>query len=443
MGRATRWLKSLFGIKKHTEHLKENPNSSSFPHPHTDPTGLCHNPSTIPPNISPAEAAWLQSFYTQTEKQQNKHAIAVAAATAAAADAAVAAAQAAVAVVRLTSHGRGTMFGGHDRWAAVKIQTVFRGYLARKALKALKGLVKLQALVRGYLVRKQATATFHSMQALIRAQATVRSQKARSRLMNRDYNEGYRFEARARRSMERFDDTRSEFAAPIIHSRRMSSSFDATMNNTNSVDGSPKIVEVDTGRPKSRSRRTNASSISDFGDDPQFYAVSSPLPMPSSSCCRTPARLSIPDYRRSLQDSDWGLLPAAAGEECRPSTAQSTPRFANSCVSAAASCRSVCGGGDGFFRRYGNFPNYMADTQSFKAKLRSQSAPKQRPEPGAARKRVSLNELLESRSSLSGVRMQRSCSQVQEAISFKNAVMGKLEFGRETDQRDYYLQRRW
>lgn len=72
------------------------------------------------------------------------------------------------------------------------------------------------------------------------------------------------------------------------------------------------------------------------------------------------------------------------------------------------------------------------------------SAPKQRPEPGQ-RKRLSLNELVESRASLSGVRMQRSCSQVQEALSFKNAVMGRLdrstEFVRDAERE--YLQRRY
>ncbi|KAK7369887.1 hypothetical protein VNO80_11935 [Phaseolus coccineus] len=77
----------------------------------------------------------------------------------------------------------------------------------------------------------------------------------------------------------------------------------------------------------------------------------------------------------------------------------------------------------------------MANTQSFKAKLRSHSAPKQRPDPGS-KKKLTLNEMMESRSSLSGARMQRSCSQIQEAINFKNAVMSKLqkstEFGRET-----------
>lgn len=83
-----------------------------------------------------AEAAWLKSLYSDTEREQSKHAIAVAAATAAAADAAVAAAQAAVEVVRLTSQGPGFGGGGGAvldprgrAGAAVKIQTAFRGFL--------------------------------------------------------------------------------------------------------------------------------------------------------------------------------------------------------------------------------------------------------------------------------------------------------------------------
>ncbi|PHT28378.1 hypothetical protein CQW23_32003 [Capsicum baccatum] len=79
--------------------------------------GLCHNPATIPPNITAAEVAWLSSF----DKEQSKHALVVAATIAAAADA-VAAAHAADAVVRLASQNK-------ENGAAMKIQTVFCGFL--------------------------------------------------------------------------------------------------------------------------------------------------------------------------------------------------------------------------------------------------------------------------------------------------------------------------
>ncbi|KAK9144000.1 hypothetical protein Syun_013400 [Stephania yunnanensis] len=127
MGRVIKWFRNVLGLKKKDKGERKN---LSFGQP----------------------------------KEQSKRA--------AAANAAVTTTQADTLV------GRKTMLsGGREAWGALKIQSFFRGYLARKALRALKGLVKFQAVVRGYLVRKQAIATLHGLQALIRAQRTVRLQK--------------------------------------------------------------------------------------------------------------------------------------------------------------------------------------------------------------------------------------------------------------------------
>ncbi|XP_010915968.1 protein IQ-DOMAIN 21 isoform X2 [Elaeis guineensis] len=106
-------------------------------------------------------------------EEDREHAIAVAAATAAAAEAAAAAAEAAAKVVRLAGYGRLS----REEKAAVRIQSYYRGYLARRALRALRGLVRLQALVRGHHVRKQAQMTMRCMQALVRVQARVRARR--------------------------------------------------------------------------------------------------------------------------------------------------------------------------------------------------------------------------------------------------------------------------
>ncbi|XP_073152201.1 protein IQ-DOMAIN 29-like isoform X2 [Henckelia pumila] len=63
--------------------------------------------------------------------------------------------------------------------AATKTQAAFRGYLARRAFRALKGIIRLQALIRGHLVRRQAVATLRCMQGIVKFQAVARGRRVR------------------------------------------------------------------------------------------------------------------------------------------------------------------------------------------------------------------------------------------------------------------------
>jgi hypothetical protein len=256
------------------------------------------------------------------------------------------------------------------------------------------------------------------------------------------------------RQQERYgDDTRSEHGV-AAYSRRLSASIESA-----SYDRSPKIVEMDTARPRSR-----ASSLR---TEDEWYAqsVSSPLLPPPLPCQHLhqyhhlPPRIAVPTSRH-FPDYDW-----CAPEKPRPATAQCTPRCA-----PPTPARSVCGAGGnggGYLAASPGCPGYMSSTRSSEAKSssRSQSAPKQRPleqqeqqqQQQPARKRVPLSEVvLEARASLggAGVGMHKPCNtraQAQDAFDFRTAVVSR--FDRRTsdaaaaaERRDrelFFLQRRW
>ncbi|KAK4412908.1 protein IQ-DOMAIN 14 [Sesamum alatum] len=122
-----------------------------------------------------------QKGLNEATEEQRKHALAVAIATAAAAEAAVAAANAAAEVVRLTNIPH-ALERRKQYFAAIRIQSAYRGHLARKALSALKGIVKLQAVVRGDLNRRTGVKTLSSMSLLSKAQPQLRQRDARNLL---------------------------------------------------------------------------------------------------------------------------------------------------------------------------------------------------------------------------------------------------------------------
>ncbi|XP_042007987.1 protein IQ-DOMAIN 14-like [Salvia splendens] len=61
--------------------------------------------------------------------------------------------------------------------SATKIQAAYRGYLARRSFRALKGLVRLQVVVKGQNVRRQTVNAMKQMQLLVRVQTQIQSRR--------------------------------------------------------------------------------------------------------------------------------------------------------------------------------------------------------------------------------------------------------------------------
>ncbi|CAA3022255.1 IQ-DOMAIN 1-like [Olea europaea subsp. europaea] len=69
--------------------------------------------------------------------------------------------------------------------AAIKIQTAFRGHLARRALRALRGLVRLKSLVDGPTVKRQTANTLKCMQTLSRVHSQIQLRRLKMSEENR------------------------------------------------------------------------------------------------------------------------------------------------------------------------------------------------------------------------------------------------------------------
>ncbi|XP_027116863.1 protein IQ-DOMAIN 19-like isoform X1 [Coffea arabica] len=415
MGKTGKWIRNFLTGKKDKEREKDKEkvkNTGNLQPPSISAEQIPTTPITIPPTTPKEKRRWSfrrssatapgqkdsnstdmmattppsQQAFLEADADQKKHALAVAVATAAAADAAAAAAKAAAAVIQLTAAASGRT-SAIEEAAAIKIQSVFRAYLARKALNALKGLVKLQALVRGHLVRKQATATLRCMQALVTVQARARAQRIQMAQESKP-NNLKQFHHRKSTQENRFSQSYQDF--------------------DKGMEENVKIVEMDIGDPKGSTKSRN--SYSNNGQTERTdHRIS------------THRAYSNQEQISPLPSAITDLSPRACSghfEEYSFGTSQSSPQYCSAISkpdpSKGAFSYARSEYGDSLYNEYPFYPSYMANTESSRAKVRSHSAPKQRPESferQPSRRRPSI----EGRNVPRAVRMQRSSSHVGSA----------------------------
>ncbi|XP_027935850.1 uncharacterized protein LOC114190953 isoform X2 [Vigna unguiculata] len=348
------FLRRIFGAKKPSDSkppkkrwafLKPTPRNKSLPPP-------------------PPPSAFNTHFDSSTSLDANKHAIAVAAATAAVAEAALAAAHAAAEVVRLTSGATAATSTSNSTRPAATAARVSQLRLPEQT-----AAVNIQSAFRGYLVPEEREHPPRVLNTKFDGSSILKRCSSNANLRNVD-SERARFDSNWLNRWMELDNKSKQTGDASVRTGRPDD------------DKSDKILEVDTWRPHFKSHHSSSSFQT------AHYYLSSDNNNDNFMANESPSKRSAKALNQSFSSREVLQLNSLkfqkGKEEATSRTADNSPQAfsANSRNGSGARrgpftpTRSECSWG--FFSGYSGHPNYMANTESFQAKVRSQSAPRQR-----------------------------------------------------------------
>ncbi|CAL5404971.1 unnamed protein product [Camellia sinensis] len=293
-------------------------------------------------------------------------------------------------------------------WSRIR---VLRSMQARRALRALKGLVRLQALVRGHIVRKQSADMLRRMQAMVRIQARACANRAHPSEPSHSCSKSSKSHHLGLATPKKYDkpfrafSTKSDRSPGLKRSEsksKIKNTVDPERNRLGSnwldqwMEGcswnnqrdtslktghadderSDKILEVDTWKPHLNSKQHDQI----FSTPQHVTAWNSNDP-----CVTTSKSLSRKSQKQNPRVSSLTSLKFATEEDRAAMwTSENSPQVCSASSRPGSSgrrgpftpSRSECS--RSFLSDYLGHPNYMANTESSLSRVRSQSAPKQR-----------------------------------------------------------------